>query len=63
MCIYIHCVGYGALHISGGGKSGRLEFKQNDSTWGIVCDSGFDSNASLVACTQLGYDNGTYFTE
>jgi len=49
------------VQLSGNGESGRLEFKQKDSRWGIVCDNGFDTNAALVTCKQLGYDNGTYF--
>ena len=40
-----------------------MEFKQQDSRWGIVCDNGFDANAAMVACKQLGYHNGTYFIE
>ena len=57
--MYIYCcVGYGDLQIS---NSGRLEFRQRNGAWGVVCSSGFDSNATLVACQQLGYDNGSYY--
>ena len=51
-------IGYGDLRISGGSNYGRLEFRQNNDTWGIVCRTGFNANAALVACKQLGYNNG-----
>lgn len=61
---YIHCVGFGDLQIFDGGECGSLEFRQNNGIWGTVCDNGFDVNATLVACQQLGYDNGSQnFTE
>ena len=61
----MYCVGYGDLQISNVHNSGgRLEFRQRNGTWGVVCSRGFDSNATLVACRQLGYDNGShYFVE
>ena len=52
-------VGYGDLRISGGGSSGRLQFRLDDGTWGYVCSRGFDSDAARVACRQLGYASGT----
>ena len=57
-------VGYGDLRISGGSNSGRLEFRSNN-TWGYVCSSGFNDDAALVACQQLGYgyDYGYYYTD
>ena len=50
-------IGYGDLRISGGGRSGRLEFL--DGTWGSVCTTGFDDDAGDVACRQLGYVRST----
>ena len=43
------------MRISGGGDSGRLEFKLSNGTWGTVCSQGFDDDAGDVACKQLGY--------
>ena len=63
---YIHCVEFGDSQIFGGDKSGSLEFRQQNGTQGTVCDNDFDSNDALVACQQLGYDNGKencYITE
>lgn len=34
---------------------GRLEICVN-SEWGTVCDDGFDANAAIVACRQLGVE-------
>ena len=57
----LYCyAGYGDLQISGSSSSGRLEFRQMDSTWGVVCYENFSNNAALVACRQLGYDKGSY---
>ena len=53
-------VGYGDLRISGGGSSGRLQFRQYDGTWGYVCSRGFYNDAANVACRQLGYTYGDY---
>ena len=53
-------VGYGDLRISGGGNSGRLEFRQYDGTWGYVCSTYFYSSAARVACRQLGYTFGSH---
>ena len=63
-CIYIYClyiyVVYGSLQTTVGDK---LEYRSFYSrSWGVVCSSGFDDNAALVACRQLGYDNGSYYT-
>ena len=46
-------VAYGDLRISGGGRSGLLQFY--DRGWGAVCKDGFDDDAGDVACRQLGY--------
>ena len=59
LCGYI---GYGDLRISGGSYSGKLEFRSNN-TWGYVCSSGFNDAAALVACRQLGYNDGYYYTD
>ena len=45
---------YGDVRISGGGKSGQLEF-YNGSLWGAISTSGFGYRAGNVACRQLGY--------
>ena len=50
---------YGDLRISGGSYSGKLEFRSNN-TWGYVCSSGFNADAAVIACQQLGYDYGYY---
>jgi len=52
MCV---CIAYGDLRISGGGSSGRLEFRDSDGRWGTVCDDGFNDDEADVACRQLGY--------
>ena len=57
ICIDMY-VGYGDLRISGGGSSGRLEFRQYNGTWGYVCSRGFYNSAARVACRQLGYTSG-----
>ena len=43
------------MRISGGGESGRLEFREYDGEWGTVCDHGFNREAADVACKQMGY--------
>ena len=40
----------------------KLEYRWYLWNWGVVCRLGFDDNAALVACRQLGYDNGSYYT-
>ena len=59
--MYTCCVEYGDLQISNGSNSGRLEFRQHSGAWAVLCSSGFDANATLVACRQLGYDNGSHY--
>ena len=44
----------GDLQISGGGKSGQLQFNRGSVDWDAVCKDGFDDNAGDVACRQLG---------
>lgn len=56
----MHCLEYGDLRIFGSSNAGRLEIRQHDGTWRAVCYSGFDANATLVACRQLGYDEGIH---
>ena len=41
---------------------GRLEVKV-DGEWGSVCSHGFSLISAKVACRQLGYRPGTYFTK
>jgi len=62
-CKLIFYTEYGDIKIKGGGDSGTLEFQQNDGTWGTVCVDGFDANAATVACKQLGYDGGSYYSD
>jgi len=56
-CIYVFSpiLGYGDVWITGGGNSGRLEFKDQSGTWGTVCDIGFSQRVGEVACRQLEY--------
>ena len=54
----IKSIEYGDLRISGGSNYGRLEFREKNDTWGIVCRTGFNANAAVVACQQLGYNSG-----
>ena len=61
---------YGDLRICNddggcGVKSGRLEFQDEDGTWGTVCSYGFDdnSNAVQVVCRQLGYHTGNLLSD
>ena len=61
--VWLCTVGYGDLLISGGGSSGRLQFRQYDGTWGYVCSRGFDNDAARVACRQLGYTYGNYSSD
>ena len=51
----------GDLQIFGGSDSGKLEFRLNN-TWVYVCGSGFNDDAVVVACRQLGYNDGYYYT-
>ena len=53
---------YGEVRISGIHAYSRLEFRSHNS-WGTVCSAGFDANAALVACQQLGYESGNYHTQ
>ena len=46
---------FGDVRISGGGDSGRLEFRSSNGQWGTVCRNGFDDDAADVACRQLDY--------
>ena len=52
---------YGDVRISGVRTYGRLEFRRHNNSWGAVCSTGFDNNAALVACQQLGYDKGYFY--
>jgi len=51
----------GVLRIVGGGNSGRLEVL-HDGVWGTICDDAFDWTDAQVACHQLGYAGGSYYT-
>ena len=45
----------GDVRITGGGDSGRLEFRISNFQWSTVCRNGFDDDAADVACRQLDY--------
>ena len=42
-------------------RKGRVEMCFN-GVWGTVCADGWDEVATSVVCTQLGYENGKYYT-
>ncbi|CAC5422941.1 HMCN [Mytilus coruscus] len=50
----------GDLRLVGGNypEKGRLEIYHN-STWGTICDDGFETPDATVACRQLGYRTST----
>ena len=55
------CNENGAVRLVGSDKmtEGRLEICA-DGHWGTVCNDGFDTNAAMVVCRQLGFpDSGT----
>ena len=49
----------GDIRISGGGKSGLLQYNKGDDDWGAICKYGIDDDAGDIACTQLGYRRST----
>lgn len=56
MCVYT--TEYADLQIQK--DHGILEFQLSNGTWGTICSNGFDSDAAVVACKQLGYNEGYY---
>ena len=52
-------IALGDIHITEGGSHGRLEFQDDDGSWGTVCKDGFNDDAGDVACDQLGYIRAT----
>ena len=52
------CAVDGALRLTPGTSSGRLEVYYNGE-WGTVCDDFFDQTDADVACRQLGYGSAT----
>ena len=55
MKLQVFSTDYGDLKIYKGGKSGGLLFEDED--WIPICENGFDDNAGVVACRQLGYES------
>ena len=43
-------------------SNGKLEIGIGDDHWTTVCASGFGNAAAIVACRQLGYDHGLYYS-
>ena len=56
---YTHDVSDGALRLSPGTSSGRLEIYYNGE-WGTVCDDLFGQNDADVAC-QLGFASASNY--
>ena len=54
-CVEI-CSERGAVRLVGSANmtEGRLELCA-DGHWGTVCNDGFDTNAAMVVCRQLGF--------
>ena len=52
-------IAQGDIRISGGGKSGLLQYDKGDDDWGAICKSGFDDDTAVLACYQLGYKRST----
>ena len=52
-------IAQGDIRISGGGKSGLLQFDKGDDDWGAACGFGFYDHAGSLACAQLGYEGSS----
>jgi hypothetical protein len=50
------------LRIVPTGAMGRLEI-MHEGQWGTICDDSFDELDANVACRQLGFSTGSFFTE
>ena len=57
-------IAQGDIRISGGGRSGLLQYDNGDDDWGAICKSEFDDDTASLGCYQLGYkrssDNFVY---
>lgn len=61
LCMPLGHASDGELRIASGTSTGRLEVLHN-GVWGTICDDGWTTTNATVACRQLGYASGTFYT-